>query len=450
MSLLPDAKSLPLTPPHGFVLSLRPGGNRAIALTGRQGLKQDSYLPSGAGRLLAARFLRSLAQGGLVVDFALYLHHLGWSGTEIGFLTTASFLVGSLLSLAVGALADRFGYRGMLLGYEFCLAVVFLGAMLSTGVLVVSVGAVLGGFGRGANGAPGCFVPAELAWLAELVSPAHRAAVYNLNTAAGLVGMALGAAGAAFAFGLTHGHPAEAPYRVMFMVGAALSIGNAMLILAVPKTRAGSQAAGGIRGRRSASGGSALRLTSAERRSVLRLGAVNILDGVAVGLSGPLAAYWFALRFGLGVVAIGPVVATGFLIAAACAWAAGRASSRLGSTRTFVRMRMLALALLVLLPWMPTFRLAAVVWIIRFALERGSTGAREAVTASLVGERRRARASALSVASLAMPRAAGPIMAGYWIGAGWFAAPFCAAALFQGLYLVLFSGSFSARQENAA
>ena len=37
-----------------------------------------------ARRLLAARFWRSLAQGALVVDLALYLNALGWSGAAIG------------------------------------------------------------------------------------------------------------------------------------------------------------------------------------------------------------------------------------------------------------------------------------------------------------------------------------------------------------------------------
>lgn len=40
-------------------------------------------------RLLLMRALRSIGQGALVVDFALYLHALGWSGTAIGLVLTA-------------------------------------------------------------------------------------------------------------------------------------------------------------------------------------------------------------------------------------------------------------------------------------------------------------------------------------------------------------------------
>ena len=46
-------------------------------------------------RLLAARFLRSIGQGTLVVDFALYLNALGWSGLSIGLVLTSGGLFGA-------------------------------------------------------------------------------------------------------------------------------------------------------------------------------------------------------------------------------------------------------------------------------------------------------------------------------------------------------------------
>jgi len=41
-------------------------------------------------RLLLMRTLRSVGQGVLVVDFALYLHALQWSGVAIGLVLTAA------------------------------------------------------------------------------------------------------------------------------------------------------------------------------------------------------------------------------------------------------------------------------------------------------------------------------------------------------------------------
>jgi hypothetical protein len=46
-------------------------------------------------RLLATRFWRSIAQGTLVVDLALYLHALGWRGASIGLVLSAGGLSGA-------------------------------------------------------------------------------------------------------------------------------------------------------------------------------------------------------------------------------------------------------------------------------------------------------------------------------------------------------------------
>jgi hypothetical protein len=57
--------------------------------------------------LMAARSLRSLAQGALVVDFALYLRTLGWPAARIGAVMAASLLVGVVLTSVLGPISDR-------------------------------------------------------------------------------------------------------------------------------------------------------------------------------------------------------------------------------------------------------------------------------------------------------------------------------------------------------
>jgi hypothetical protein len=51
-------------------------------------------------RLLLTRSVRSIGQGALVVDFALYLHALHWSGLAIGLVLSASARVRFLLALS--------------------------------------------------------------------------------------------------------------------------------------------------------------------------------------------------------------------------------------------------------------------------------------------------------------------------------------------------------------
>ncbi len=66
---------------------------------------------STARLILAARFWRSIAQGALVVDLALYLNALHWSGTAIGGVLSGAGLAGSAFGLVVGFVSDRFEHE---------------------------------------------------------------------------------------------------------------------------------------------------------------------------------------------------------------------------------------------------------------------------------------------------------------------------------------------------
>ena len=63
--------------------------------------------------------LRSIGQGMLVVNLALYLHALGWSTTAIGSVLAAGGLLGVLLSPVIGIYSDRYGRKKFILFYEF-------------------------------------------------------------------------------------------------------------------------------------------------------------------------------------------------------------------------------------------------------------------------------------------------------------------------------------------
>ena len=128
-----------------------------------------------ARQLIVARFLRSIAQGALGVDFTLYLKLRHWSAPEVGLLLMAGGLAGAGLSLLVGTASDRIGRRLFLLVYEAGLIVGTLAIILFPSVPVLVLTAALFGFGRGANGASGPFAPAEQAWLAQSISNRRHA-----------------------------------------------------------------------------------------------------------------------------------------------------------------------------------------------------------------------------------------------------------------------------------
>jgi predicted MFS family arabinose efflux permease len=98
--------------------------------------------------------------------------------------------------------------------------------------------------------------------------------------------------------------------------------------------------------------------------------------------------------------------------------------------------------LLLFLLLVPFFWKAAILYIARSALNRGSVGARQALTVSLVRDERRGLATSLNAVSMQLPQSAGPSLSGWLFSAGNLGLPFYAGAACQAIYLVLYSRFF--------
>ncbi|HUX50519.1 MAG TPA: MFS transporter [Spirochaetia bacterium] len=388
-------------------------------------------------RLLFARALRSVGQGTLVVDFALYLNALHWSGVAIGLVLSASGLFGAALSLLIGVGSDSIRRKPFLLVYESIAAIGSIIAFLTAQPVLLSVVAILGAFGRGANGAAGPFSPAEQAWLAEQVAADRRGVVYSLNSALGFFGMTLGALLAALPAVWQSALPGAAGFRPLFLIVTLSSVANLWLLARtqedhqpVDRSRKHQRTLSGSRTRRD------------ENSALLKLVLVNAFNGAAVGLTGPLIAYWFARKFGIGPSSLGPVFAVTFLVTGFASLLTGSLSQKMGIVRSVVAGRLIGLVLLVLLPLIPAYWLAALVYLLRSALNRGTAGARQALAIGLVTDERRGLASSLNTVSMQLPQSIGPSVAGALLDAGYLALPFYAAALLQGAYLLFYQRVF--------
>ncbi len=400
-----------------------------------------SLIPAGLGALprdvrvlMAARAARSLGQGAMVAAFALYLHALGFNASAIGAVLAAGAFFGAILTAIVGPLSDRRGRRGLLLVYEATTALAAAAALTIPDMHVLVVAAVVGGFGRGANGAAGPFAPVEQAWLARVLPRRDRGAVFSLNSALGFGGMALGAVLAAGAHLALHGTSLAVADRMLFVLPLAGAVTSFFLVLGAedpdlppPSAPATEQAE---RRRR-------------ENRHLAILSFANSLNGFGIGMVGPLMAYWFARRYGHDLASIGPAMALSFVLGAAGSIVAGRLAVRHGVVGAVWRMRLTGLILLTLTPLSPTFGLAAVLYAARAAFNQGTAGVRQALAAGLTDPRRRGLASTLNNLSLQIPRAAGPLAAGALIHGGHLELPFFIAAAFQLAYLIVYTRAFA-------
>ena len=385
--------------------------------------------------LLATRFVRSIGQGALAVDFALYLRALGWSAVAISALLSAALITGVVLTLFAGPLSDRGGRRPFLFAYEAAQALAGFVALLSAQPVLLCAAALVGGFGRGGNGGAGPFGPVEQAWLAQAVSPMRRGPVYSLNAALGFMGNAVGAILATMPSSLNALMPGTLAYRPLFLLFAAGSLLCCVLIARTPDTEAKRSAAG-------ATETPVHNVDQQENRLVARLMIANLLNGAGIGATGPLIAYWFAVRFGEGPAEIGPLMAGGFLAAAVASVATGWVSRWFGMVRAVVAMRIVGLALLIALPLAPNFGLAAALYMLRTMFNRGTTGARSALNISIVRAHRRGFAASMGNVSMQVPRAVSPLLTGVLFAANNLALPFFIGAAFQAAYLVMYYSSF--------
>ena len=362
------------------------------------------------------------------MDLALYLKELGWSGVAIGGVLGATGVVAATLSLVVGIASDRLGRKPFIVAAEVLTIVCAAVALTTDNPWLLVPAIVFAGFGRGMNGAASFFGPAEQAWLASVVVRTERGRVYSLNVAAGSIGMAAGAALAAVPAVLAPAIGLASAFRLLFLIPLAGALVSLALLGFMRETRgtlplpAQTEVLGRARRGR-------------ENRLLASLMGLNSVNGLAIGLVSPLISYWFALRFGVGPAAIAPFMAATFLVSGFAALATGRLAERIGVVPAVVSARTLGVLLLVLVPLMPAYALAAAFFALRSALNRGSNGARQALVVSLVGDERRGLAVSLNTASFQYAQGVGPAISGALLDAGWFTVPFFVAAGLQLLYV---------------
>lgn len=386
-------------------------------------------------RLLLARALRSVGQGALSADFALYLHALGWRPAAIGGLLAGVLAFAVVLTAVAGWFCDRYGRRRFVLGYDLVVAGCALGVAASAQSWVLVPLSVIGGFGRGGPSTP--LAPAEQAWLSDALPRRRRSQLYSVSVALGLAGLALGALLGMSPDLSTRWLPGALAYRPVFLLVALSSLAAFITVLPTRERRRfrlepGRMPAASQSTRRS------------ENRLLMRLTWINALNGLGIGLTGPLIAYWFNLRFGMGPGNIAPVMALAFAAAALASLGTGRLTLKVGVMQAVIGARALALVLLLALPLVPSFAAAAALHIIRTALNLGTIGARQGLNIGLVAAARRGVAASVSLVSMLLPQAVGPALAGILFAGGALAAPFYLAVGMQAAYLVLYNRNFRA------
>jgi MFS family permease len=290
-----------------------------------------------------------------------------------------------LATLLTTLYADRFGHRPTLLLITFAS---FAGAVLlalSAHPIALGIAALIGmvnGMGRDRGAA----LVVEQAALPATASDRERTMVFAKYNILQDVGHALGALLAALPSVLQHGGIANLPaYRSSIGVYAALSL---LPALAYWRLSAKAAAARVVARQR----------LSPETRGILwRISSLFALDSVAGGfLTTALLSFFFHERFGVGVESLALLFFVARIANAASHLGAAWLAQRIGLVNTMVFTHIPSSLLLATVPFMPTFTIAAALFLVRESLVEMDVPTRQSYVMAVVRPEERAFASGVT------------------------------------------------------
>jgi MFS family permease len=339
--------------------------------------------------LFASRIARMFGYGLVSVVLVLHLSAIGFDETEIGLLLALTLIGDTLLSLYLTTRADLLGRRRVLMASAVLIAV--SGAVFAlTGNFFALLAAATVGVISPSGHEVGPFLAIEQVALAQTADHARRTWLFAWYNVAGSLATALGA--------LCGGYLVS--FRANFvgyaMVGAVLLVLFFALSSRVERDDkpAGPEPIAGT------------------SKIVAKLSALFALDSFAGGfIVQSLLAWWFHLRFGLDVDALGRLFFFANLIAGFSSLAAARIAARFGLLRTMVFTHLPSNVLLILVPLMPNVELAIAVLLTRFTISQMDVPTRQSYVMAVVPPHQRSAAAGITGVARTIGAALAPLVA---------------------------------------
>ena len=393
-------------------------------------------MPEGATRdsrlLITARGIRAFGDGCVSILLPVWLRSLGFSGIEIGAITTATLLGSAAATLTIGLIANRQPRRLMLAGA--CIAMLLTSVGFAAierfwPLLLVAFAGTL----NPSSGDVSVFLPLEQSLLPQTGTDRIRTRLFARY---GLVASLSGAFGALSAGlpSLLHRYDiAESTTIRMMLLGYGLLAVLAWLCYRQlspaiePPPNAPPQP------------------LRESRSVVLRLAALFSLDTFASGfIVQSMLALWLFENFNLSTATTGTIFFWVGLLSAGSFPIAARLGARFGLVNTMVFTHLPAAALLVIIPFMPNLELAIACLLLRSALSQMDVPVRNSYVMAVVTPAERPAAASLTAVPRSLASAAGPLMAGYLLSLTTFGWPLLIAGSIKMLYDVLLLRMFAA------
>ncbi|HET7672298.1 MAG TPA: MFS transporter [Burkholderiales bacterium] len=369
------------------------------------------------GRILAARALRSFADGFIAVVLPAYLLALGLGVFEVGVISTATLLGSAFSTLAVGRWGHRFALRTLLLGAAALMTVTGLGFAGFSSFWPLLLVAFCGTLNP-SSGDASVFMPLDHTMLATAADRTSIFARYSF------IGSIAGAGGALLS-GLPEWLGARLSMldalRGMFLIYAATGVAVWLLYRGLPSPRIEEQKPAVPLG--------------PSRAIVWRLAALFSIDSFAGGLVlNSLLALWLFERFGMSLAAAGAFFFWTGLLAAVSQLAAGPLARRIGMVNTMVFTHIPSSLFLIAAALSPSLEVALGFLLARSLLSQMDVPARGAFVMTVVTPAERPAAASFTSVPRSLAAALSPSLTGAMFAAGAMAAPLIACGVLKIAY----------------
>jgi len=403
-------------------------------------LTRDGHL------LFLTRFLRLFAYGSLSVVLVFYLIGLGLNASQTGLLLTLTLVGDTVISLYLTTRADRAGRRRMLIVGAILMAAAGVAFACTHNLVLLIIAGTIGVISPSGNEV-GPFLSIEQAALSHVIPDRSRTDVFAWYTLAGSVATALGALFAGMITRVLEKSTLTpvGMYRVVVILYAVIGALLAILFLrlsSAAEVRSPEEASATPKTMKRSFG------VGKSHRVVIKLSSLFALDSFAGGfVVQSFAAYWFYLRFGVNPETLGVIFFWANLFAGISAILAARLAARWGLINTMVLTHLPSNILLILVPLMPSLRLAVLVLLVRFSISQMDVPARQSYIMAVVSKEERSAAAGITGVARTTGAAISPLFVGFMFARpSWINAPFFIAGSLKILYDLLLYKEFVAIQ----
>jgi MFS family permease len=345
-------------------------------------LSRDGWL------LFATCGVRSFAYGFLSVVLGLYLDAIGLSTTAIGWIFTAALAGGAVMTIVITAVADSLGRKALLIFGAALMGLAGWIFAVSHNPIFLTAAAIFGTISPSGKEV-GPFLSIEQAILPQTTTDQNRTTIFS---AYNLVGSLFGALGA-LAVGLPALFSLTAAAGYLFLLWGYVTCAMVMLVLFALLSPS-------IETRRKTTSQARKFGVKGSRGIVAKLAGLFALDAFAGGfIVQSIVAYWFYLRYDVDLNVLGGIFFGTNLLAALSFLVAPAIARRFGLLNTMVFTHLPSNFLLLLVPLMPSLKLAVAMLLARNLLSQLDVPTRQSYTMAVVDpEERAASAGILSVA----------------------------------------------------